>query len=98
MGYDRNSVHAEEGVIDKFSKHTRKKQIKHLNVNKFTFIVIRVDKEGNLKESCPCTNCLSVISSVGIKKVTYSRDDGTIITKKIKDISSRYSKAYRSCK
>lgn len=94
MGYDDISVHAEEGALYKFNRNQslKRKKNRHKNRNKYTLIVIRVDGFGMLKESKPCTHCINKIKASGIKRVTYSTNEGNIITEKIKNIITRPSK------
>lgn len=36
---------------------------------------MRTDTNGNYRNSAPCKNCYSVISSLGIKRIIFSDDD-----------------------
>lgn len=47
-------------------------------MRKVTIYIVRVASSGELKSSGPCINCLSVIREVGIRKMVFSEDDGTI--------------------
>ena len=40
--------------------------------------VIRTDKQGNLKNSRPCRNCLETMKFFGVKTVYFSTDEGNI--------------------
>lgn len=40
------------------------------------FVNIRLDRNGNLNNSCPCRGCKSLLESVGYKKVFYSTKNG----------------------
>jgi cytidine deaminase len=69
-------THAEMDAIKKLKKVGKKKG------TKLNLIVIRIDKEGNLKNSLPCFKCLQYLSNVSygyhIKSIYYSNDDGNI--------------------
>jgi hypothetical protein len=47
-------------------------------MRKVTIYIVRVSSSGELKSSGPCINCLSVIREVGIRKMMFSEDDGSI--------------------
>jgi hypothetical protein len=47
-------------------------------MRKVTIYIVRVSNSGQLKSSGPCINCLSVIKEVGIRKMMFSEDDGSI--------------------
>lgn len=58
---------------------------------KIKLIVIRIDKEGNLKNSKPCNNCLHIMKLFGVKAVYYSDEEGNINKSKINSISNDHS-------
>ena len=78
--------HAEENVLRHIKKH---KKISHLSI-----LVVRINKEGKLKLSCPCTSCINLLSKIGIQKVCYSDENGTVIKKKIRNVIHKYSGGY----
>ena len=43
-----------------------------------TLIVIRIGKDGRLKDSLPCTFCYNLIQATGIKNIYYSTNDDNI--------------------
>lgn len=71
-------------VIHKLYKN---KRIKHKR--NITLIVIRIDNNGNLKNSMPCRKCLDFMFSTNqrrlhkIVNIYYSNDDGNIETTKL---------------
>jgi hypothetical protein len=54
---------------------------------KLKIIVIRTDKNGNLRDSKPCVHCLENMKFFGIKTVYYSTNEGTMEKVKTEDIS-----------
>jgi len=45
-------------------------------------VVVRIGKDGNLKNSRPCNHCLEMMINYKIKKVMYSTDSGEIVSEK----------------
>lgn len=68
------SRHAEEDAICKVLKNNNKRN--HLRGS--TIYVVRVGKNGMLKNSMPCNKCLSLIKFVGIRHIIYSTIGGNI--------------------
>lgn len=60
------ALHAEANCLNKFKKIKRK------------FIILRFDKNGNLKDSRPCSECKKLMISKGLTYVYCSMSDGTI--------------------
>lgn len=52
-----------------------------------TIIVVRIGKDGKLKDSMPCTFCYNYIQNAGIKKIYYSTNNDDIICIKTKLIN-----------
>jgi hypothetical protein len=67
-------VRAFEGII---SSGFNTADVKKL-MRKVTIYIVRVSNSGELKSSGPCINCLSVIREVGIRKMMFSEDDGSV--------------------
>lgn len=44
---------------------------------KVTLYVVRLDHHNMFKDSAPCSDCTRVIKGLNIKKIIYSKDDGT---------------------
>ena len=55
---------------------------------KIDLIVIRINRQGDLVNSRPCYNCVSMMKAVNIKKVYYSADNGNIVGEYVKDMIS----------
>ena len=53
-----------------------------LDLNNCTIAVVRLGRDGTLKNSRPCNHCLDSMKFYRIKKIMYSTDDGTIKTEK----------------
>lgn len=62
------SVHSEEAAI---------KQCKNIDLSSAVLYVSRVNKSGDEMYSRPCSKCLNLINSVGIRKVVYTAGDGS---------------------
>ncbi len=77
------STHAEMDVLFKVLKDKCSHPFKDIvNLNDHTIVVIRYGKDGMLKNSRPCNNCLDTIKKYNIKKIIYSTDLGTVISEK----------------
>jgi hypothetical protein len=75
---------------------------KNLNVHKVAYganlsiVVVRVNSTGDLADSAPCASCINFIRYVGIRKIHYSTDTGSIHTVKTKDyVPKTVSKGFR---
>ena len=44
---------------------------------KITLYVVRLDHHNIFKDSAPCSDCTRVIKGLNIKKIIYSKDDGS---------------------
>ena len=47
-------------------------------MRKVTIYIVRLSSSGGLKSSGPCINCLTMIKEVGIRKMIFSEDDGSL--------------------
>lgn len=93
--------HAEMDAIKKLCKNNKIKLKRHL-----TLIVIRLDNEGNLRNSTPCNKCIDYIQQFNnkrqhkIKHIYYSNADGNIefstINKLDTNNNKHKSKRFRS--
>jgi len=45
-------------------------------------VVVRINKQGILRNSRPCNQCIDTMKKYNIKRVIYSTDDDTIISEK----------------
>lgn len=84
-------IHAEMDVLGKFSRiFSRKRNYKNMKrIITRNLLVIRIDRNGNLKESRPCCKCLEILytsRSCRIQYVYYSTSDGTIVREKFRDL------------
>lgn len=68
-----NSLHAEQKAIIT-SKH---------NLKRYSILVIRVNNNGEMLLARPCRNCQKYLKYVGIKKVYYSNNNGSITKERI---------------
>jgi deoxycytidylate deaminase len=68
------STHAEIDVIFKVIKNKTKQP---LDLSDHVIVVARFGKDGTLKNSRPCNDCLDTMSKYRIKKIMYSTDEGT---------------------
>jgi len=68
----KSTLHAEEAAIIKLLKSRRQ----HLLVGSELYVT-RVRPNGSCGLSLPCDRCMSLITSVGIKRVYYTTDEGT---------------------
>jgi hypothetical protein len=82
------SIHAEIDALNKYLKYSTVHGInilskKHKRVH---LLVIRINNDGELRESAPCYNCSSYIHQICIKKnimldkVIYSKSGGLFVT------------------
>ena len=95
--YRRNiccSVHAEMGAVTKFlnsyikiHSHSRRDPDKiKRKLGKFSICVVRsIVSENDIYcvSSAPCTDCLNKLKNVGLKKIIYSNQDGSITNVKL---------------
>ena len=71
----------EEGK-DVVSKNNNERAQYHL-------LVVRLDREGRLRNSKPCSECLEFLRRFGhIDKIFYSTDDGRLTVEKLDDMYS----------
>ena len=64
----RPSIHAEMSCL---------KGLRHDQIRGSTVYVVRLSRSGELKLSFPCKRCISLLTRKGIKKVMYSKNDGS---------------------
>ena len=64
---------------------------KRLHSSKLNLIVIRINKNHELKNSRPCSNCLQFMKDVNINKVYYSTGNGSeIVCEKVRNMISHH--------
>lgn len=99
------SVHAEVSAIHSLynSRWYNKRVNMRTNSNNkkaidLTLVVVRYDRHGNLKNSKPCLSCTQLIYKFNINKVSYSSEDGTMITVRTRDlVDCQTSKGMIAC-
>jgi len=90
------ACHAEESVIAKYNSSIGVGNRKSITSRKLHLYVIRIDSFSNLTESKPCSHCVQVMVSYGIRKITYSTKSGILVTESLSTIISHDSIGYRS--
>lgn len=70
----RATLHAELGAILNMPRHSTEGA---------DIYVVRVNREGELRNSKPCSMCYEAMKFVGIKRVYYSNENGTYEMMKI---------------
>lgn len=75
-GYEHPNLHAEAAAIIKALQIWA-------NLRNCEILVIRLGTT-KLKNSKPCQNCMNIINETGIKKVTYSNENGNLQTIKVR--------------
>lgn len=63
-------------------------------MSKYSIVVLRVNSSGDLVNSHPCKNCLNIIKLFKIKYVSYSNEEGNIVTKKSKELTTTHISKY----
>lgn len=89
------ACHAEESALNNYRSKYRPGS-KNIATRKLKIIVIRINKDGNMTESKPCSHCISVMKSFGIRKVTYSNKEGKLVTESVDDVKTTESTGYQS--
>ena len=72
------SIHAE---VDALCNYPFKKQIKGMDM-----IVIRVNKNNELRNSRPCNDCIFSLNKRGVRKIIYSNEYGNLVYEFVKDM------------
>jgi len=62
----------------------------HVDLSDHVIVVVRIGKDGTLRNSRPCNNCLDTMINYKIKKVLYSTEDGRIIAENPKDMEKTH--------
>ena len=83
-----SSIHAE---IDAYNKLIRGKyaNARKIKKEKIDLIVIRINKNGELKQSRPCKHCINKLINMAnykIGKVYYSDENGNIVSETLTDL------------
>ena len=88
--------HAEENALEKYRALLRTSRQKKISKRKLHMYVVRINAKGELTESKPCSHCVEVLREYGIRKITYSTREGTLITESLSKIQTQASVGYRS--
>lgn len=88
--------HAEENALSKYRSGLGVRGRKTVARRKLHMIVIRINKRNDITDSKPCSHCVDVMRSYGIRKVTYSTKSGDFVTESLALIVSVPSVGYRS--
>jgi deoxycytidylate deaminase len=83
------SRHAEEAVLAKYQKLKRR-------YKRVRLVVIRINALGELVESQPCSHCTELMKTMGIRKVTYSDNEGILRSEKVVNLNSQESVGFRA--
>ena len=77
------STHAEMDVLHKVLKRCKLQPFKDIiDLSDHTIVVLRVGRDGLIKNSRPCNQCVETMTKYRIKKITYSIDGGSFVTEK----------------
>lgn len=106
MHINNTCLHAEMSVILSYCSNIlhinidiRRKTIMVPQLKKCILWIVRISKNNKLTESKPCSDCLSFIKRIGIKKIVYTNYNGEIIINKTDNIiSTHLSHAQKSIK
>lgn len=88
--------HAEENVLARYNKLLEKVDAKSYKKRKLCLLVIRINAQGELTESKPCSHCVEVLKEYGIRKVSYSTKEGIIVSESLETMITSPSVGYRS--
>ncbi len=69
-----------------FKKNVPNKKLRKRNLRNAHLVVVRYNSAGELKNSKPCTACLELIIHEKIKWISYSDNNGQIVTMRPQDI------------
>ena len=77
------STHAEMDVLYKVLKRCKLQPFKDIiDLSDYIIIVVRISRDGLIKNSRPCNQCLQAMKLYRIKKIVYSTDIGTFESEK----------------
>ena len=83
------SCHAEIDLLQRICKQYKINNIEDINkkklFKKLKIYLIRITSGNNIMNSAPCFHCTKVLKKFNVKKIIYSKDDGTFYTCKVKD-------------
>ena len=67
-------------------------------VKGFDILVIRVNKNGDLKNSRPCNNCIDKMKTKGIRKIYWSTDEQTILSEYVDSMDKIHESSGARCR
>ena len=77
------STHAEMDVLYKLLRlHKARPFEEFMDLSDYTIVVARISRDGSIKNSRPCNQCLDTMIKYRIKKILYSTDLGTFESEK----------------
>jgi uncharacterized protein YijF (DUF1287 family) len=99
-----NTIHAEVNTITKYIDLYRRKGYKDIDIRrklgKETLVVIRIAKnidthienhiEHKMKNSAPCSECITFLKKYNIQKIIYSIDDGSLEFSRVKNLDNTH--------
>jgi deoxycytidylate deaminase len=88
--------HAEENALEEYHSNIGIRGRKAIARRKLHVVVIRINNNNEITESKPCSHCVDVMRSYGIRKVTYSTKKGDLVTESLNIIVTQPSVGYRS--
>jgi tRNA(Arg) A34 adenosine deaminase TadA len=80
-GFNNFLFHAEMSIF---------KKINYKKMRKVDVYVIRINGNGKLINSKPCSHCLNSLKKLNIKKIYYSDENGDIVCEKTNDMKTDY--------
>jgi len=81
------STHAEMDVLHKVLKRCKLQPFKDIiDLSDHVIVVVRFGRDGHIKNSRPCNECLQTMIKYRIKKIMYSNDSGTFTVEKPQDM------------
>jgi hypothetical protein len=94
----RGSVHAEVdalyNVCKRYVSYFSRKSLRDIDnlkqLKNVDLIVIRISKNGDLKNSKPCIDCLKILKKAKCNRIYYSDENGQITMEKIKHMKSTH--------
>ena len=66
------------GLIQKYVPHYKRKKLR--------MMIVQISKDGQIRNSKCCDNCLHVMKSFGVKTIWYTNEVGKLIKQKIGDV------------
>lgn len=74
FGHDGQEIM--KGSCSEFIAINRLKRISNIDFNKCVMVNIRINKLGQLANSCPCISCKSLLAYFSFKSIYFSDSDG----------------------